>query len=46
VLNADASRPNALWLFKGSDYFLYNLETGAIEDNRMNKPTVQLEGRE
>lgn len=32
VLNADASRPNGLWLFKGSDYFLYNLETGEIED--------------
>jgi hypothetical protein len=32
VLNADASWPNALWLFKGFDYFLYNLETGKIED--------------
>jgi len=32
VLNADASRPNGLWLFKGADYFLYNLETGDIED--------------
>ena len=32
VLNADASRPNGLWLFQGSNYFLYNLETGEIED--------------
>jgi hypothetical protein len=32
VLNADASHPNGLWLFKGADYFLYNLETGEIED--------------
>lgn len=32
VLNADASRPNGLWLFKGSEYFLYNLLTGAIEE--------------
>jgi hypothetical protein len=28
VLKADASRPDGLWLFKGYDYFLYNLETG------------------
>jgi hypothetical protein len=32
VLNADASRPDGLWLFKGADYFLYNLATGEIED--------------
>ncbi|MGE3829832.1 MAG: hemopexin repeat-containing protein [Parvibaculaceae bacterium] len=32
VLNADASRPNALWLFKGSNYYRYNLETKKIED--------------
>jgi hypothetical protein len=32
ALNADSSRPNGLWLFKGADYFLYNLETGEIED--------------
>ncbi|MFC6015713.1 hypothetical protein ACFP2T_05860 [Plantactinospora solaniradicis] len=32
VLNTDSSRPNGLWLFKGADYFLYDLETGRIED--------------
>ncbi|QPW51565.1 hypothetical protein G9298_28195 (plasmid) [Bacillus thuringiensis] len=32
VLNSDDSRPNGLWMFKGSEYFFYNLETGEIED--------------
>lgn len=31
VLNADSTRPNRLWLFKGADYFLYNMMTGEIE---------------
>ncbi len=32
MLNADATRPNGLWMFKGSDFFLYNLLTGEIEE--------------
>ena len=32
VLNADAYLPGRMWLFKGSDYFLYNLVSGEIED--------------
>ncbi|MBE1489824.1 hypothetical protein [Plantactinospora soyae] len=32
VLNTDPSRPNGLWLFKGAEYFLYDLETGSIEE--------------
>jgi hypothetical protein len=32
ALNADASRPDGLWLFKGADYFLYNLETGRFQE--------------
>jgi hypothetical protein len=32
VLNADPTRPDGLWLFKGSDYYLYNLHTGKIDD--------------
>jgi hypothetical protein len=32
VLNADAHLPGRMWLFKGSDYFLYNLVSG--ESNR------------
>ncbi|MDQ4143521.1 MAG: hypothetical protein M3198_07225 [Actinomycetota bacterium] len=31
VLNADLMRPNILWLFKGADYFVYNLLSGQIE---------------
>jgi hypothetical protein len=30
VLNADASHPNGLWLFKGSDYYLYDLLDDAV----------------
>jgi hypothetical protein len=32
VLNADATRPNGLWLFKGADYFLFDLLTGEITE--------------
>jgi hypothetical protein len=32
VVNADATRPNGVWLFKGSDFFLYNLLSGEIEE--------------
>jgi hypothetical protein len=31
VLNADAILPGRMWLFKGSDYFLYNMVSGEIE---------------
>ncbi|HEY0738728.1 MAG TPA: hypothetical protein VGD69_27665 [Herpetosiphonaceae bacterium] len=31
ALNADPSRPDSLWLFKGSDYFTFNLRTGSFE---------------
>ncbi|MCX5215933.1 hypothetical protein OG689_43115 [Kitasatospora sp. NBC_00240] len=30
VLNADASHPNGLWLFKGSEYYLYDLLDDAV----------------
>jgi hypothetical protein len=32
VLNADSLMPGRMWLFKGSDYFLYNLVSGEIEE--------------
>lgn len=31
ALNADPSRPDTLWLFKGSDFFTFNLRTGSFE---------------
>ena len=31
ALNADPSRPDTLWLFKGSNYFAFNLLTGSFE---------------
>jgi hypothetical protein len=31
ALNADPSRPDTLWLFKGSDYFTFNLRTGSFD---------------
>jgi len=33
TLNADVSRPDTLWLFKGSDYFAFNLRTGSFESD-------------
>lgn len=31
ALNADPSRPDTLWLFRGSKYFVFNLLTGSFE---------------
>jgi hypothetical protein len=31
ALNADLSRPDTLWLFRGSKYFAFNLLTGSFE---------------
>lgn len=31
ALNSDPSRPDTVWLFKGSDYFVFNLRTGSLE---------------
>lgn len=31
ALNADPSRPDTLWFFKGSKYFVFNLLTGSFE---------------
>jgi hypothetical protein len=33
ALNADPSRPDGLWLFKGSDYFVFNLRSGSFESD-------------
>jgi hypothetical protein len=31
ALNADPSRPDTMWLFRGSKYFVFNLLTGSFE---------------
>jgi len=33
ALNADPTRPDTLWLFKGSDFFTFNLRTGSFESD-------------
>lgn len=42
ALNADISRPDTLWLFKGPDYFSFNLRTGSFEGDAL--PLTSLAG--
>jgi hypothetical protein len=49
VLIADTSNPDGLWLFKGADYFRFNLQTREVEEgpspvgpNWFSDPVLQL----